>query len=176
MPEVPPAEHGFGLFGPEFGVPTGGLCLSAFVVAERDGRLLAGRMAPTHEDTWIERWAPNVAFYEGDRNKRLFQGERFPGTYLRVGEHPDEAVRRVWEDQLGFDPSTDLGTPTIVSEAGPSNRRPEAEHWDVLFLYEVDGPALDEVPDHWAELAYQDAQSLFEADLVMLHGELLELL
>lgn len=176
MPEVPPAEHGFGLFGPDFGVPIGGLCLSAFVVVQREGRLLAGRMDPEHEATWVERWAPNVAYYEGDRHDRLFEGARFPATYLEVGESPDAAARRVWHDQLGFDDAPALGTPTIVSDAQDSRRAPGAKHWDVLFLYETEGPPVDEVPEHWAELSYHDPDALVEAQLVMMHGELLEVL
>lgn len=176
MPDVPHTDHGFGLFGPDFGVPAGGFCTSAFPVIERDGQVLVGRMDEDHAQTWIEAWAPNVRFYDGKRYERLFDGLRFPSTYLQTGEHPDAAVGRVWRDQLGFEGEPDLGLPTIVSDAKESRRAPGAQHWDLLFLYEVDGPELGEVPEHWAELAYRDPEGLIGEGLVMLHGELLDVL
>lgn len=176
MPEVPYTDHGFGLFGPDFGVPAGGFCTSAFAVIERDGQVLIGRMDETHAETWIEKWAPNARFYDGKRYERLFDGLRFPASYLRTGEHPDEALARLWRDQLGFEREPELGSPTIVSSAQDSRRAPEAQHWDLLFLYEVDGPDLGKIPEHWTELAYRDPEDLIADDLVMLHGELLDVL
>lgn len=177
MPDVPPAEHGFGLFGPDFGVPLGGFCLSTFLVVERDGQLLTGQMDPTHDDTWIDSWAPNIAFYDGARRDGLFDGYRFPATYIQEGEHPREAATRVWRDQLGFGKPPALEEPTIVSATGASRRAPDARHWDLLFIYEADGPELPaEAPEHWGELAYQAPEQLLAEDLVMLHGELLEML
>lgn len=176
MPEVPLAEHGFGLFGPAFGVPEGGFCLSTFLLVEREGRILAGRMGKTHAERWTEQWAPNLAFYEGERREGLFAGWRFPATYLRTGEDPRDAAQRVWADQLGLDGHAKLPEPTVVSEAGSSRRRPTAQHWDVLFLFRTEGPPLDAVPEHWAELDYRTPEALLDEELVMLHGELVELL
>lgn len=173
MVDVPRAEHGFGLFGPDFGVPEGGFCLSAFLLVERDDGVLAGRMAEHRADRWTEAWAPNLAYYEGDRRQALFGGPRLPATYLRTGEHPDDAAGRVWADQLGFPESPQLPEPAIRSEAVDSNRRPGARHWDVAFVYRVPGPPVEEVPEVWAELAYRDPVELAGEGLVMRHGDLL---
>lgn len=173
MPETPRADHGFTLFGPEAGAPAGGFCASSFVVVRRDTRVLVGRMDPAREETWIQRWAPNLELYEGERRERLFEGLRFPATYLRTGEHPTAAARRVWREQLGFQPDEQDPQPSILAGAQPSRSAPEAEHQDLVFLYEVEGPELGEVPEPWAELDYRDPEHLSRDDFVMLHGDLL---
>lgn len=170
-----PANHGFGLYGRDFGYPGGGLCLSAFLAVENDGRVLAGRMDPEHEATWIDRWAPNVAFYEGERRAGLFEGLRLPATYLEVGEAPTEAARRVFADQLGLPGEPDLGPVEVSSTSKPSRRTPEHEHWDVLFVHRVEGPETIQAPDHWARLEYVDPEAVDPDDFVMLHGDLADL-
>lgn len=169
-----PAPHEFGLFGEDFGFPPGGLCLSSFVIARRQGKLLVGRMAKDHEQAWIDRWAPNLAYYEGKRRERLFEGYRLPATYLQVGEDPRAAAQRVFGDQLGFDEDVDVGEVEVSSTSKPSRRSPEAEHWDVFFTVEVQGPPLGEVPDHWAELTYADLDRLAPDEFVMMHGDLVD--
>lgn len=177
MPQVPFAEHGFGLFGPDFGVPRGGFCLSTFLVLEREEHILVGRMAAEAEPEWTRRWAPNVAYYEGERHERLFEGWRLPGTYVRTGEHPSQAVRRVLDDQLDIPGELDPGEPAVFSQASPSRRAPEAHHWDVFFLYRSEGPDVQHPPPRpWSKLEYKDSQELGDLDWVMRHGELLELL
>lgn len=174
MTDVPPADHGFALFGTDFGTPPGGFCVSAFLVVRREGDVLVGRMDEARSETWIRSWQPNLHHYEGEKWSRAFAGLRLPATYLREGEHPAEAVRRVWSDQLGYEGTLSLEEPRVISEAGPSNRAPGYNHWDLLFLYEVevDGPP-GTVPDHWAALGFRDPRELTAKDLVMLHGELL---
>lgn len=176
MPRVPPAEHGFGLFGPDFGVPLGGFCLSTFLLLEQDDALLVGRMDKAQAETWTRAWAPNLEYYDGERRKRLFDGYRFPATYVREGEHPTQAAARVWRDQLDFGEPPSLGEPEIVSETGPSRRAPGAKHWDVLFVYTLEGPDLpSSPPSHWAELAYETPDALRSEGMAMLHDELLSL-
>lgn len=175
MPDVPPASHGFALFGPDAGVPEGGFCASAFLVLRRGDRLLAGSMAPS--DRWAQEWQPNMALYGGARREALFEGWRLPATYLREGEHPEAAAYRVWTDQLGLEADPDLPQPRVVSEAAASRSTPEARHWDLVFAYELEGPPLPEdPPGHWAELAYATPAQLEAEGFVMLHGELLPLL
>lgn len=170
--DVGPAEHGFGLFGEDFGYPGGGLCLSVFLAVHRGGELLVGRMEEAHAQRWTKAWAPNLAFYEGDRRASLFDGWRLPATYLRVGEDPRAAAERVWRDQLGFDDRPELGPLRVSSSSQPSRRTPEHEHWDVAFAYDASGPSLDEVPEHWARLTYTDPGELSAGDGVMMHDEL----
>lgn len=173
MTDVGQADHGFGLFGEAFGYPGGGFCISAFVVPRVSGRILVGQMR--EHPRWEVEWAPNLRYYEGELRAWAFGGLRLPATYLREGEHPDAAARRVWRDQLGLAVEPDLGAPTIVSEAGPSRRYPGHNHWDIVFLYVVD---LDEeLPchqDHWARLEWRPLAQLAPGDLVMTHGELLD--
>lgn len=177
MPDVPFAEHGFGLFGPDFGVPKGGFCLSTFLVLEHEGGILAGRMARESKPVWTRRWAPNIAYYEGDRHEELFQGWRLPASYVRTGEHPRQAVQRVLVEQLELDGSIELNDHRIVSGASPSRRAPDAQHWDVLFLYRAQGPPISESPpEHWRTLSYRDRGALADEELVMRHEELLDML
>ncbi len=172
--DVGPSTHGFGLFGSEFGYPAGGFCLSTFLVVRRRGRLLAGEMERGALDTWRASWAPNLSYYDDAMLEAAFSGFRFPATYVREGEHPDAAARRVWEEQLGFAGELEPPVPEIVSEAGPSRRSPGHHHWDVVFIYEIEGPVVpDPPPEHWAKLDYVEPGELDETDFVMLHGELL---
>lgn len=173
MDDVPPADHGFALFGPDFGVPAGGFCSSVFPLLRRGGEVLAGRMEPS--ERWEEEWQPNMRHYQGGRYEALFEGWRLPGTYLREGEHPAAAARRVWTDQLDLGDPPNPGPPRIRSEAAESRRAPAARHWDLVFLYDLDGPPAPEAPpDHWAELRYLDPEAADPDDFVMLHGGLLE--
>lgn len=174
--DVEPASHGFGLYGEDFGYPGGGLCLSTFLAVRRDDELLVGTMDEAHADRWTEAWAPNLAYYEGGRRAALFEGWRFPATYLQVGEHPRQAARRVFGDQLGFDGEPQLGEPRIVSAAKASRRSPEHEHWDLLFVFDVPGPAVANVPEHWSRLTYEPVEELAADEGVMMHGELVDLL
>jgi ADP-ribose pyrophosphatase YjhB (NUDIX family) len=172
--DVESAEHGFGLFGEDFGYPGGGLCLSVFLAVRHEGQLLVGRMSADHDQRWTERWAPNLAYYDEPRRSALFEGWRFPATYLQVGEAPEAAAGRVWRDQLGFAAEPDLGDVRVSSSSQPSRRSPEHEHWDVVFAYDVDAPGLEGRPEHWAELAYRDPASLDADDAVLMHGELVD--
>ncbi|HWG92244.1 MAG TPA: hypothetical protein VNZ52_15445 [Candidatus Thermoplasmatota archaeon] len=171
-----PATHGFGLYGPDFGYPGGGFCVSVFLAVQTGSQVLVGQMR--EDPAWAREWAPNLPYYEGELRRKVFSGLRLPATYLRVGEAPEHAARRVWRDQLGFTDEPHLGTPRIVSEAGPSRRYPGEQHWDLLFLYPVAPPAgpLHAVPAHWERLEFRDRAALAPGDLVLTHGELLPLL
>lgn len=169
---VQPATHGFALFGQDFGYPGGGFCVSVFLLVADEGRVLVGRMREAPR--WTQEWNPNLAHYDADMLARAFSALRFPASYLREGEAPDAAARRVARDQLGLD-DVALGAPVILSEAGPSRRSPGFQHWDLVFVYRVDGRAPAVVPDHWAELAAREVASLRPEEFAMLHGELLPL-
>lgn len=174
--DVEPADHGFGLYGHAFGYPGGGLCLSVFLVLEQGGEVLVGSMDPEHASRWTKHWAPNIAYYEDERRERLFDGWRLPATYLRVGEDPGQAAGRVWTDQLALEGPPDLSPVRVVSSAQPSRRSPDHDHWDVLFLYTVDGPQLNQRPPHWHQLGYESIDDLDPDQGVMLHGEILDLI
>jgi len=172
--DIDPADHGFGLFGADFGYPGGGLCLSVFLAVERDGELLTGRMDEERAQRWTEAWAPNLAYYEDERRARLFDGWRFPATYLRVGEEPQTAAERVWHDQLGFEVEPRLGSMEVSSSSQPSRRTPDHEHWDVVFAYAAEGPPIQRVPSHWDAFGYRPPSELAPETSVMLHGQMLD--
>lgn len=174
MPKTPRAEHGFGLFGPAFGVPEGGFCVSAFLLVENEGKILAGRMDEDHADHWTQEWAPNLAYYEGPRREALFAGWRLPATYLRTGEAFQAAAKRVATDQLALPDPPPVEASRIVSTATESRRFPGTDHWDIFTVHRTQGPASPPVPDHWAELAYRDPSTLQEDGLVMRHGHVLQ--
>lgn len=173
MDDVPPADHGFALFGPDAGVPRGGFCASAFLVLRRDDEVMAGSMAPS--ERWQAEWQPNLALYDGGRYDALFEGWRLPATYLREGEDPEAAARRVWSDQLGLDGQPELPEPRVLSEAAESRSTPGAKHWDLVFAYAIQGPDLPpDPPEHWTDLAYATPEQFEEEGFVMLHGELVD--
>lgn len=170
----PEAQHGFGLFGPSFGTPEGGFCVSAFLLVEDGGKILAGRMDPGHADRWTREWAPNLPYYEGERREALFSGWRLPATYLRTGEPFEAAARRVATDQLALAQTPPDEPSRTVSTSTESRRSSGTEHWDIFTVHRMQANAPSPMPDHWADLAFRDPSSLEAEGMVMRHDHVLQ--
>jgi ADP-ribose pyrophosphatase YjhB (NUDIX family) len=161
----------FARYGPEprYGLPEAGFCLSSFAIIRDGNKILLG-MARDHP-RWEEEWAPNFAAYDSEERQKEFRSWRFPATYLYEGEHPDEAARRVMEDQLGLSEYT-MGHATVHAFYDPSDWFPGKRHYDLCFVYEVEATPPSQVPDWFSRLEFVDTSALRRADFGSAMGDL----
>jgi ADP-ribose pyrophosphatase YjhB (NUDIX family) len=126
--------RGYAYYSPKTEAAPGGLCLSAFAIARRGEHFLV--VKPREHPKWQE-WAPNWDVYSAERLAEQYRLWRLPSAYLREGEGPDDAVRRVVEEQLGASRCF-VRQQRTLSFHDPSSRFPGARHWDLCFVYDVD--------------------------------------
>jgi predicted pyridoxine 5'-phosphate oxidase superfamily flavin-nucleotide-binding protein len=153
-------------------LPDDGLCLSSFVLlSPRDSpnEVLLGRLDPA--GGW-----DRIGALDPLRVQRNAEGWMLPSCHLRYFEAPDEAARRVLDEQLGL-AGLALGPPSVFSERYRPRRHPErGEHWDLEFLYRATAPA-GWAPRHpaWRELRFLDPSATPRAEFARSHEEVLEL-
>ncbi|HTS33065.1 MAG TPA: hypothetical protein VMI55_03895 [Thermoplasmata archaeon] len=158
--------------GPAYSVvPSGGMCLSAFVVLSPPGepkRVLVGRVAP--DPRWEE-----IGALDPERAARFANHWMLPATQLLLFESPGEAARRIGRELLGLE-LTDLSGPQVFSEA---YRRPESTaedpHWDLHFVFRGTGPRTPPAHPLWRELTYLSVGETDRAGFARNHGDVLEL-
>lgn len=144
--------------GPRSGfraLPPGGMCVSAFLFVERDGRLLLGKYA---DDA---RWEDLTGLDE-DRWRAHGKGWTLPASHVKYGEDPRETARRVMRDVLRVGDFA-LREPLVGSDHYVPARFPElGMHYDLWFLFRAHVPPHVEVarPPWYAELEWLDPRSL----------------
>lgn len=132
-------------------VPGAGMCLSAFAIVRRGGKVLAGR--PRLGPKWTEEWWASFPGYSPEEQAALREQWKFPSTYLREGEHPEAALDRVMRTQLGAR-TYDARALEIGSWTAKSDWYPGQKHWDLAFLYDVTGQLPARTPRWWRELGW----------------------
>lgn len=136
-------------------LPSGGLCLSAFLFLRRGDRILLGRYADD------PRWEA-LAGLDATRRKAHGRGWTIPASHLKFGEDPREAARRIAEEILGLPPGLDLGEPRVETEFAVPARFPElGNHYDVWFFFDAELPAgmTVEKPAWYAALEWVDPRA-----------------
>ncbi|MFQ5838346.1 MAG: NUDIX hydrolase [Thermoplasmata archaeon] len=154
---------------PRYGLPEAGFCLSSFAILKDGSKVLLGR--PKDHPRWEAEWAPNFTAYDPEEREVEFHSWRFPAAYLYEGEHPDEALRRVVEDQLGLK-EYQAGPASIHAFYDPSDWFPGKLHYDLCFVYEVRGTLPTVLPPWFAGLEFVDASSLKAKDFGSAMGDL----
>ncbi len=155
-----------------WGVPPDGLCLSVFLLVSPEGRpdeVLLGRVDPRAD------WA-RIGPLDPARAEAAARGWMLPATHLMYYEGPDDAARRIMDEQLGLGRRA-IDRSAVFSETYPSRSRADrTKHWDLHFLQWVRAPA-DWVPRHpaWTELAFVDPRSVPNSGFARTHDEILEL-
>ncbi len=160
--QVPKGRHRFARYGPTDhyeDAPAAGMCLSVFAVVRRPGKkkgVLLG--LPKRDDKWASEWISGWKSYSEKELAETLAQWRLPSSYLKEGEHPEEALRRIMEDQLGigdYSISKKKG-PRIFSYTSPSDWYPGNNHWDLAFVYEVRTKGLKDgnLPKWWQELEF----------------------
>jgi len=147
-------------------LPPGGMCLSAFVFVEREGRILLGRYADD------PRWEELTGLDEG-RWRAHGKGWTLPATHLRFGEDPRAAGRRVLDDVLGLR-DVALSEPRVMTDVGPPWRGPaRGDHYDVMFLMDARlAPGRDVARPPWyTELAWHEPSALSGDACARGHGD-----
>lgn len=149
-------------------VPNGGVCVSSFIVAEKEGRVLVGKMK--NPDIWVEKFLVGREFAP----KYAASGKwLLPASHLKFGESPDECARRIIKEQIlaGEMNCTLLG---IQSHLSGDPNDVENAHWDLCVVYKASVPEPLQVPDWFSELRYVMAKDLRASDFTRGHGDILE--
>ena len=151
-------------------IPPGGMCLSSFVIlteAGRPNRVLMGHMNP--EAPWDHLGALDSA-----RVETHSRGWMLPSSHLIFHEDPDEAARRILQEQLEVGELA-LDGPRVFSEVYGSPRRPEGPaHWDLEFLYRGTWPAgRAPAAKAWRKLSFVDTATVRKADMARSHEDIL---
>ena len=158
---VPRGRYRFARYGPTDhyeDAPAAGMCMSVFVLARRPGKkgVLIG--LPKQDEKWITEWISAWRSYTEKELSEAYEQWRLPSSYLREGEHPEEAVRRIMEDQIGIgDYSLSKKGPQVFSYNSPSDWYQGNNHWDLAFVYDVKvrkGAKELQVPKWWRELEF----------------------
>ena len=172
-----PATERWAQFGPRkkswlINVPIGGVCLSAFIVASKNGSILLGR--PKAGQAWPEMG--------GERLSGAVELERtntwiLPATHLLIGENPDDASKRISKEFTGL-----RGNPKFAMIQ--SHTRPakiwwkhvgDAVHWYLCFVYEL---KIDGVPNKlkpwWKEMQLFTSKEIHSLNIGRGHWDILE--
>jgi ADP-ribose pyrophosphatase YjhB (NUDIX family) len=143
-------------------IPEGGFCISSFVVLTKPSKpneVLMGRLDPSAE--W-ER----IGGLNEERAEINSKGWMLPSCQLLFGESPQQAARRILEEQLGMSDQTIQG-PRVFSEVyGPKS------HWDLEFIFM--GEATEAKPHPaWKELRFVDTAAAKQSDFARSHEDIL---
>ena len=136
------------------------MCVSVFALLRDKGGLLVG--VSRSGGRWDSEWLPSNK-KDTDEPDQATVLWRLPSAYVREGEHPDDALKRVVQGQLGID-AFRHSNPRILSYSEPSTWYPGNEHWDLAFAYEVKTAEKPSKRPHWKELAFLDAKGLRRRD------------
>lgn len=154
---------------PRYDLPEAGFCASAFAVLRQSGQVLLGQ-AVDHP-RWVAEWAPNFGAYDPEERAAEWRTWRFPAAYLYEGEHPDDTLRRVAEDQLGLN-EYEAGPGRVYSFYDPSDWFPGRLHYDLCFVYEVEASPPTSPPPWFAELRFAEPSALKRGDFGSAMGDL----
>ena len=149
-------------------VPKGGTCFSSFIITEKEGRVLAGKMAKP--EIWVERFlvGPQFAPKYPASGKWLL-----PASHLKFGESPDECARRIVREQL-LVAVGDCRLVGIQSHLSGESTDIEDAHWDLCIIYTATIPEPKQVPEWFSELRYVPVKGLKSSDFTRGHGDILE--
>jgi 8-oxo-dGTP pyrophosphatase MutT (NUDIX family) len=165
-PGAPPFAAG------QFGVPADGMCLNVFLVLsspEDPARVLLGRVAP--DPRWEE-----VGGLDRSRLERIGERWMLPSRQLLLFESPEEAARRIGEEQLGIELGP-MPPPQVFSEVYTRPGSAEADpHWDLHFVFRVSGPLAPRGSGLWRQLSYVSLPETPATAFARGHGDVLALL
>jgi hypothetical protein len=137
------------------------MCISVFAIVKRGGRVLVG--VPEWSERWTREWISSLLSYSQDERLEAERQTRLPSTYIYEGEHPEDALKRIMNDQLGVKKFS-LSTPKIFSYNSPSDWYPGNDHWDLVFVYRVATSQAPRKRPLWKELVFLDRRALGKRD------------
>ena len=130
--------HSFAYYGPspKHDTPAGGFCISVFAIIRKNGSNKVLLVRPKDRRKWREQWSPNIRLMSPARLAKFESSWVFPGGYIREGEAPEAALKRIMEDQLGISRFS-AGRAKLYNFYDPSNIFPGRMHWDYCFVFNV---------------------------------------
>jgi hypothetical protein len=137
--------------------PPAGMCISVFAVLRSKGGLLVGVSKGNRR--WASEWLPSITKNTGKELEKELAVWRLPSAYIREGEHPDDALKRVLRGQLRLS-KFEYSSPRVFSYAEPSDWYPGNKHWDLAFAYEVKTTQTPRRDPNWKELLFLGAGEL----------------
>jgi ADP-ribose pyrophosphatase YjhB (NUDIX family) len=156
-------------------IPTGGFCVSAFlIVRNRRGDVLLGR--PKEHADWPEKGCLPMWRVREVRNGK---GWILPASHFLVDESPEHAAKRIMRVWAGISEGNPrlLGAESEVMStgkfAGSGKTRHRINHWALCFVYGLRADRLPKIPRAWAELKFIPAGDLAATPLGRNHGDLL---
>jgi len=149
-------------------VPTGGTCISSFLVLKGKNGVLVGKM--TKPEVWVERFFVGEAFAP----KYASSGKwLLPASHLKYGEKPEDAAKRILSEQLGLK-GVKLSLAEVQSHLTGDPKDPEAAHWDICFVYEGTVKGKVPKPEWFSELEFLKPKTLAAEDFTRGHGDVLK--
>jgi hypothetical protein len=149
------------------------MCLSVFLVLSpprRAGAVLMGRLDPSAPWSEIGALDPARASALGDR-------WMLPSSQLLFFESPEDAARRILEEQLAS-PPIPLRGPAVFSEAYRRAGSPAADpHWDFHFIFRGRWPSS--TPPRapaWRQLEFVEVGRTDPTEIARSQGDVLALL
>src|SRR5579862_975310 len=138
--------------------PSAGMCISVFALVKRAGKKGVLLGLPKQDVRWPSEWLGAWKTYSEKELAEAYRQWRLPSSYLREGEHPENAIKRIMADQVGMDDySISTKGPRVFSYYTPSEWYPGNNHWDLAFVYEVKVKGKSqskEIPRWWQELLF----------------------
>ncbi len=147
------------------------MCLSAFVVLTEAGspnHVLLGHL--NSNANW-----DHIGGLDSERVTAHSNGWMIPSCHLLLKESPQEAARRVLDEQLGLK-DVALSEPKVVSEVYAPKRFPDLpSHWDLEFIFRGVLPRR-ELPTvtAWKELSFVDVSRTKKSEIARSHEDVLE--
>jgi ADP-ribose pyrophosphatase YjhB (NUDIX family) len=146
-----PVTERWAQFGPRkkswlINVPVGGVCLSAFIVASKNGAVLLG--LPKAGPEWAEKGGERLS-----GAKELERGNSWilPATHLLIGETPDDASVRIARNFTGLSGKPEFAM--IQSHTRPAKiwfkHVGKSVHWDLCFVYHLEIARPPKNPKPW---------------------------
>jgi ADP-ribose pyrophosphatase YjhB (NUDIX family) len=149
-------------------VPKGGTCLSAFLVLKGKNGILAGKM--TKPEVWVEKFFVGESFAPKYTSSAKWT---LPASYLKYGEKPEDAARRILTEQLGLS-KVKLTLSEVQSHLSGDPNDSDAAHWDICFVYEGTVKGKVSKPEWFSELDFLKPKTLSADDFTRGHGDILK--
>lgn len=147
-------------------VPPGGMCVSAFLFAQRGPEILLGKY---RDDP---RWE-SLAGLDETRRRVHGAGWTIPASHLKYGEDPRAAARRIAEEILEIHGMT-FSEPRVEVDLYEPKRFPGKLHYDVWFLVDGVPPgswAL-KAPSWYTELAWRNPRTVPPSEYARGHEDI----
>lgn len=147
-------------------IPPNGMCISAFLFVEQDGKILLGKYADD------PRWE-DLAGLDEDRWRTHGKGWTVPASQMLFGEEPRAAGRRIAEQILGLR-GVELAAPRIESDSYVPRRFPElGMHYDLWLLFGAKLPSDARIakPSWYDKLEFHDPAKLSAGDYARGHED-----